>query len=179
MNMDVSPVEREFERRLQEIDRLSREVARRGEQIGNRLLVMRIAMDMQEIYRLSRELARIEEQIDDRLQGMRTATGMQELVRRQREPAVAGRQFLVDTAAEVLASVPAKVYEEEEEGRGEEMCAICLSNFKVKDMYRVLPKCKHRFHQECTDKWLVQRASCPVCRAEVDLGMLARRLSAG
>lgn len=67
----------------------------------------------------------------------------------------------------VLASVPAVVYKEE--GKEEEECALCLSSFEEDDMCRVLPKCKHMFHQECTDKWLMESSSCPVCRAEVDL----------
>lgn len=43
-------------------------------------------------------------------------------------------------------------------------CAICLVDFCEGDKIRVLPKCKHRFHVVCIDKWLLSRSSCPNCR---------------
>lgn len=43
-------------------------------------------------------------------------------------------------------------------------CAICLMDFKDGDNIRVLPKCNHRFHVVCIDKWLLSHSSCPTCR---------------
>lgn len=47
-----------------------------------------------------------------------------------------------------------------------ETCSICLDNYRAGEMTRVLPKCKHTFHQECIDIWLADRQTCPVCREE-------------
>ena len=32
---------------------------------------------------------------------------------------------------------------------------------------RVLPGCGHAFHAACLDTWLLEKAMCPVCRAEI------------
>lgn len=43
-------------------------------------------------------------------------------------------------------------------------CAICLSEFEEGEKIRVLENCKHGFHVQCIEKWLVSRTSCPFCR---------------
>lgn len=45
-------------------------------------------------------------------------------------------------------------------------CAVCLENFRVGEECRLLPKCKHCFHAECIDSWLLKAAVCPICRTE-------------
>lgn len=42
-------------------------------------------------------------------------------------------------------------------------CVICLEPFEEGNTNRILP-CMHHFHQQCVDKWLLQHASCPVCK---------------
>ncbi|XP_031106089.1 RING-H2 finger protein ATL56-like [Ipomoea triloba] len=59
---------------------------------------------------------------------------------------------------------------EEEEDDDEErvsgtICAVCLEKFKSGDTCRVLPKCKHCFHAQCIEPWLITAAVCPICRA--------------
>lgn len=97
---------------------------------------------------------------------------------RQEQDLAAGRGRLPPKGITmaVLMSVPAMVYEKEE-GKEEE-CAICLTSFEEMDMYRVLPNCKHMFHRHCTDMWFTESASCPVCRAKVDLGAMLRSMEA-
>jgi hypothetical protein len=45
-----------------------------------------------------------------------------------------------------------------------ENCLVCMEEFKVAQLKRVLPKCKHHFHKKCIDKWLKKKANCPICR---------------
>ncbi|OIT01823.1 PREDICTED: NEP1-interacting protein-like 1 [Nicotiana attenuata] len=46
-------------------------------------------------------------------------------------------------------------------------CAICLQDFKDGDSARLLPSCKHSFHTQCIDEWLIRHGSCPICRVEI------------
>lgn len=48
-----------------------------------------------------------------------------------------------------------------------ETCFICMDNYKCNEYKRILPSCKHYFHKKCIDKWLKQKASCPICRDEL------------
>lgn len=43
-------------------------------------------------------------------------------------------------------------------------CAVCLTEFGDEDRLRLLPKCKHAFHIECIDTWLLSNSTCPLCR---------------
>jgi hypothetical protein len=43
-------------------------------------------------------------------------------------------------------------------------CAVCLNEFGEEDRLRLLPKCKHAFHLECIDTWLLSNSTCPLCR---------------
>ncbi len=45
-------------------------------------------------------------------------------------------------------------------------CAICLENYQVDDMIRTLP-CFHQMHQRCIDRWLRQKANCPICKQNI------------
>jgi len=46
-------------------------------------------------------------------------------------------------------------------------CGICLSEYQYGEELRTLP-CKHHFHTECVDKWLVLHKSCPFCKRVID-----------
>ncbi|KAI5935644.1 E3 ubiquitin-protein ligase RNF149 isoform X1 [Manis javanica] len=47
-----------------------------------------------------------------------------------------------------------------------ENCAVCIENFKVKDVIRILP-CRHIFHRICIDPWLLDHRTCPMCKLDV------------
>ncbi|EXC31620.1 RING-H2 finger protein ATL47 [Morus notabilis] len=47
-------------------------------------------------------------------------------------------------------------------------CAVCLESFQVGEKCRLLPICKHSFHAECVDAWLLQAPFCPMCRTSAD-----------
>lgn len=44
-------------------------------------------------------------------------------------------------------------------------CSICMEDFAEGNVLRSLP-CAHRFHRDCVDKWLKQKATCPICQRE-------------
>ena len=48
-----------------------------------------------------------------------------------------------------------------------EKCLICIENYKINELKRVLPKCQHFFHKKCIDKWFKKNASCPICRDKI------------
>ncbi|RLM64461.1 hypothetical protein C2845_PM16G22630 [Panicum miliaceum] len=54
-------------------------------------------------------------------------------------------------------------------GRATE-CAVCLGAFDAAELLRVLPGCRHAFHAECVDTWLLAHSTCPVCRRRVGRG---------
>lgn len=45
-------------------------------------------------------------------------------------------------------------------------CAICFSTSSIFDTWKEL-SCNHKFHPKCIDKWLLIRASCPLCRSAI------------
>lgn len=42
-------------------------------------------------------------------------------------------------------------------------CVICQENSEKYDIKREL-KCKHEFHAECIDEWLLENNNCPLCK---------------
>ncbi|TKY73486.1 RING-H2 finger protein ATL47 [Spatholobus suberectus] len=66
-----------------------------------------------------------------------------------------------------LKNLPCFVYEEPEGGGSLVDCAVCLENFKVGDVCRLLPNCSHSFHVQCIDSWILQTPICPICRTWV------------
>ena len=45
-------------------------------------------------------------------------------------------------------------------------CAVCLEQYRVADVVRVLP-CRHRFHKGCIDQWLLEKRTCPMCKMDI------------
>ncbi|KAF8822990.1 zinc finger, C3HC4 type (RING finger) domain-containing protein [Cardiosporidium cionae] len=50
-------------------------------------------------------------------------------------------------------------------------CGICKMEYTDQDILRRLP-CWHAFHSTCIDKWLEGQKTCPLCRFQVDLGLM-------
>ncbi|TYH80030.1 hypothetical protein ES332_D03G105300v1 [Gossypium tomentosum] len=44
------------------------------------------------------------------------------------------------------------------------ICPICLLEYKANDILRTIPSCAHYFHVHCIDEWLKRNATCPLCR---------------
>lgn len=46
-------------------------------------------------------------------------------------------------------------------------CAVCLGDYQNSEKLLQLPVCGHAFHKECIDQWLVNNATCPICRTSL------------
>ncbi|CAH1445389.1 unnamed protein product [Lactuca virosa] len=46
-------------------------------------------------------------------------------------------------------------------------CSICLGAFEEGEKVKVLHSCRHCYHCECVDKWLITHSTCPICRTYV------------
>lgn len=68
-----------------------------------------------------------------------------------------------------LEKLPCFDFEAKEKGSSPVDCAVCLENFKGGEKCRLLPLCRHSFHAECVDLWLMKTPLCPICRASADL----------
>ena len=58
-------------------------------------------------------------------------------------------------------SDPAKAKEE-----ARTRCLVCLEDFVPGETLRLLP-CIHFFHAKCIDRWLGEKAECPVCKSSI------------
>ncbi|XP_076975449.1 E3 ubiquitin-protein ligase RNF133 [Tamandua tetradactyla] len=45
-------------------------------------------------------------------------------------------------------------------------CVICFEPYKPNDTVRVLT-CKHFFHKNCIDPWILSHATCPMCKCDI------------
>jgi hypothetical protein len=57
--------------------------------------------------------------------------------------------------------------DDDDDGQQHRECAVCLSEFEEEDDLRLLPGCKHVFHQDCIDVWFQSHSTCPLCRASL------------
>lgn len=71
----------------------------------------------------------------------------------------------MDVAA--LRSLPVFVFSAKGEEEEEVECAVCLSELGDGEVGRLLPECKHGFHIDCIDMWLLCHSTCPLCRVAV------------
>ncbi|XP_051982889.1 RING finger protein 150a [Xyrauchen texanus] len=45
-------------------------------------------------------------------------------------------------------------------------CAVCIEDYKPNDVIRTLP-CRHVFHKNCVDPWLLEHRTCPMCKMNI------------
>ncbi|KAJ8750328.1 hypothetical protein K2173_014243 [Erythroxylum novogranatense] len=65
---------------------------------------------------------------------------------------------------EDVEKLPCYHYTEKSNGSSPVNCAVCLDKFADGDRCRLLPLCKHSFHAQCVDAWLLKTPICPICR---------------
>jgi len=69
-----------------------------------------------------------------------------------------------------IAALPCshiKKDDDNQAGAEDDECAICLTDIRLGDVVRQLGACNHVFHRPCIDLWLLQQASCPLCKTKV------------
>lgn len=62
--------------------------------------------------------------------------------------------------------IPTKTGKSNDKDGDCDCCAICIEAYKSSDCIRVLP-CKHEFHKNCIDPWLIEHRTCPMCKLDV------------
>lgn len=72
-----------------------------------------------------------------------------------------------------LDKLPNFNYKEREKGTSPVDCVVCLENLKAGQKCRLLPLCKHSFHVECVDLWLLRTPVCPICRTKAELSKMS------
>ena len=81
---------------------------------------------------------------------------------------VGGERIVGATHAQIAKLTEEKYNPENTTVKQEDaLCAICLSPYEKNDKLRFLP-CKHHFHSECIDQWLIKNKSCPFCKRLID-----------
>ncbi|KAJ4973081.1 hypothetical protein NE237_006255 [Protea cynaroides] len=69
----------------------------------------------------------------------------------------------------MVASIPTFVYRQSiQVDKDARECAVCLGTLEEGEMARLLPNCKHTFHVECINMWLISHSTCPICRSSVE-----------
>ncbi|KAG6478038.1 RING-H2 finger protein ATL74-like [Zingiber officinale] len=79
--------------------------------------------------------------------------------------------------AESMKALPWTMLRPDDFAGGADHCAVCLSEFSPGQRARVLPNCRHSFHVECIDGWLVAHTTCPLCRTQAAPNLLSCRLN--
>ncbi|XWS60718.1 hypothetical protein CRYUN_Cryun07bG0059800 [Craigia yunnanensis] len=69
---------------------------------------------------------------------------------------------------EDLKMLPTFDYKAAEKESSPVDCVVCLENFSKGDKCKLLPNCKHSFHSQCIDSWLLKTPICPICRTSAD-----------
>lgn len=64
-----------------------------------------------------------------------------------------------------IDAIPVEVFTEATARSGDATCCICMENYMETNVLRTLA-CGHCFHKDCVDKWLRQKATCPICQRD-------------
>ncbi|XP_029780120.1 E3 ubiquitin-protein ligase RNF133 [Suricata suricatta] len=78
------------------------------------------------------------------------------------------RQRLTANLKKAFGQLQLRVLREgdEEIGPNGGSCVVCFDVYKPNDTVRVLT-CKHFFHKNCIDPWILSHGTCPVCKCDI------------
>ncbi|KAK4771436.1 hypothetical protein SAY87_031968 [Trapa incisa] len=62
---------------------------------------------------------------------------------------------------------------DEELGRKDSQCCVCLGEFELKEELLQVPSCKHVFHVDCIHHWLHSNSTCPLCRCSISAASIS------
>ncbi|KAM5255321.1 E3 ubiquitin-protein ligase RNF133 [Ctenodactylus gundi] len=67
-----------------------------------------------------------------------------------------------------FGQLPIRVLKEgdEELNANEDSCVVCFEPYKPNDTICILT-CKHFFHKNCIDPWILAHGTCPVCKCDI------------
>ncbi|GAA0159180.1 ubiquitin-protein ligase [Lithospermum erythrorhizon] len=93
-------------------------------------------------------------------------------ISRRRAPSPASRVVVMKKGLDpsTISALPLVSYKRSAKQGNIEDCIICLSEFEEGEMVKLIPKCKHVFHNYCIDTWLESHVSCPLCRSTAEDG---------
>ncbi|XP_055856276.1 E3 ubiquitin-protein ligase goliath isoform X4 [Episyrphus balteatus] len=75
-------------------------------------------------------------------------------------------RHLCSVTKKAIMKIPTKTGKSNDKDGDSDCCAICIEAYKSSDCIRVLP-CKHEFHKNCIDPWLIEHRTCPMCKLDV------------
>lgn len=75
-------------------------------------------------------------------------------------------RHLCNVAKRIIGKIPTKSGKNEDKDGENDCCPICIEPYKATDCIRILP-CKHEFHKNCIDPWLLEHRTCPMCKLDV------------
>ncbi|XP_020822045.1 E3 ubiquitin-protein ligase RNF133 [Phascolarctos cinereus] len=55
---------------------------------------------------------------------------------------------------------------DEETNPNGDSCVVCFEAYKPNDIVRILT-CKHFFHKNCIDPWILAHGNCPMCKCDI------------
>ncbi|XP_054630622.1 RING finger protein 215 isoform X6 [Dunckerocampus dactyliophorus] len=65
-----------------------------------------------------------------------------------------------------MLSLKTKTYRRPKRWCETDTCAVCLEAFNNNQCLRVLP-CRHEYHRDCVDPWLLLHHTCPLCKRSI------------
>uniref|UniRef100_UPI00358EBCC3 E3 ubiquitin-protein ligase RNF149 n=1 Tax=Myxine glutinosa TaxID=7769 RepID=UPI00358EBCC3 len=78
------------------------------------------------------------------------------------------QRLLEDAAKKAISQLPSRTIKkgDRETEADFDSCAVCIEGYKSSEEVRVLP-CKHFFHKNCVDPWLINHRTCPMCKLDI------------
>uniref|UniRef100_A0A8C0JFQ0 Ring finger protein 133 n=1 Tax=Canis lupus dingo TaxID=286419 RepID=A0A8C0JFQ0_CANLU len=78
------------------------------------------------------------------------------------------RQRLTTHLKQAFGQLQLRVLKEgdAELGASGDSCVVCFELYKPDDTVRILT-CKHLFHKDCIDPWILAHGTCPMCKCDI------------
>ncbi|CAJ1962335.1 unnamed protein product [Sphenostylis stenocarpa] len=65
---------------------------------------------------------------------------------------------------------PVLCFQEDETTQSQNVCSVCMEEFKNGELIQPFPVCQHQFHFYCINSWLLDgNTTCPLCRGDLSI----------